>query len=282
MDEHPKTTFLDKLSAILSREPENRLQLLEVLRSAYERHLIDDDALFMIEGALQVSDIMVQEIMIPRSQIAMVDLHSSTDVILTEFVEHGHSRVPIYDGDRDHIVGILLAKDLLRLLADRNIGLTDLIRPVVFVPESKRLNVLLRDFRTNRNHMAIIVDEYGGVAGIVTIEDILEQIVGDIEDEYDYDDTTEDLILLYPDNRHRVVAKIALSEFDHAFSSHFSEGLTGETETLGDFLIQQFGYLPERGETIQISDLLFEVVRSDPRQLYTVMVEKQEADEEVS
>ena len=279
MDEHPKPTFLDKLSAILSRKPENRLELLDVLRSAYERHLIEDDALFIIEGALQVSDITVEEIMVPRSQVFMIDINTPIDDILPDLVENAHSRFPVHDGNRDNVIGILLAKDLLKILIDKKTQIKELLRPAVFVPESKRLNVLLKDFRTNRNHMAVIVDEYGGVAGIVTIEDVLEQIVGEIEDEHDYDDGAEDLVVRYPDNRYRVDTRIEIEEFNRVFGCHFPEDMA---DTLGGFLIQKFGRLPDRGEIIDIQNLSFEVVRSDPRRLYTVMVEKKQRADEVA
>ena len=272
MDDIPKPTLLDKISALFSGEPENRAQLIEVLRSAYERDLIEDDAMFMIEGALQVSDMSVEEIMIPRGQISMINKDAPIDEILPELVENGHSRFPVYAEHKDNIVGILLAKDLLKIFAYPETDLQKLLRPAVFVPESKRLNTMLKDFRTNRNHMALVVDEYGSVVGIVTIEDVLEQIVGDIEDEYDLIEfANDDLILLYPDNRYRVAAKVLLSEFNKTFDSDFS---APGIETLGGFLVQSRGHLPQRGETFQVGNFAFEVVRATPRKLYTVMVEK--------
>ena len=272
MDDHPaKPSLLDKLSAVLSREPETRAELIEVLRSAYERHLIDGDALSMTEGALQVSEMNVHEVMIPRRQVVMIDVDAAIDDIFHVVIENGHSRFPVYDGKRDNVIGILLAKDLLRAVKNNTIQLRNLLRPAVFIPEAKKLNVLLRDFRMNRNHMAIVVDEYGGVAGIVTIEDVLEQIVGDIEDEYDYDDSPEDWIIRWPDNRYRVAAKITLEEFNDAFGTHFS---SEDNDTLGGYLIQCFGHLPQRGEDIIIDNLRFEVMRADLCHLHTVLVEK--------
>ncbi|HRP98805.1 MAG TPA: CBS domain-containing protein, partial [Rhodocyclaceae bacterium] len=180
-----KPSLLERLSAILSREPEDREDLLARLRSACDRSLIDADALSIIEGALQMSDMQVREVMVPRAQMDVVHLNDPIDRIVDFVVDTAHSRFPAVGDNKDDVVGVFLAKDLLRYYAGREFDLRDMLRPAVFVPESKRLNVLLREFRVSRNHMAIVVDEYGGVAGLVTIEDVLEQIVGDIEDEYD-------------------------------------------------------------------------------------------------
>ena len=191
----PKAGWLERISAILLREPEDREQLIELLRSAYERQLLDSDALSMIEGVLQVSEMQARDIMIPRAQMDMIDVAESPDKFVPLVIQTNHSRFPVYEGDRDRVIGILLAKDLLRFYAgEEEFNVRDMLRPAVFIPESKRLNVLLKDFRANRNHMAMVVDEYGGVAGLVTIEDVLEQIVGDIDDEYDFDETADDII----------------------------------------------------------------------------------------
>lgn len=276
MEEHQKPSLLDHLSNLLSREPETRVELVEVLRGAYERRLIGDDALTMIDGALQVSDINVSEIMIPRNQVSMVDLAADIDSILPELVEDGYSRYPVFSGNRDNIVGILLAKDLLKMTLGQPVSLRETLRPPVFIPESKRLNVLLQDFRTSRNHMAIVVDEYGSVAGVVTIEDVLEQIVGEIADEHDETESFEDWIVVCPDNRCRVAARIPVDEFDRAFDTHFAdeprEESDDEDDSLSAYLTERFGHLPERGETITLDDLAFEVVRADPRRVVTVMV----------
>ena len=183
-----KPSLLERLSALLSREPEDREELLSLLHSAHDRNLFDADALAIIEGALQVSDMQVRDVMIPRAQIDVVNIEDSVEEITRFVITAAHSRFPVIGESKDDVIGILLAKDLLRVFAGEAFNLREMLRPAVFVPESKRLNVLLRDFRVSRNHMAIVVDEYGGVAGLVTIEDVLEQIVGDIEDEFDYDE----------------------------------------------------------------------------------------------
>ena len=177
--------LLERLTALLMREPEDREELLALLRGAFERSLLDADALSIIEGALQVSDMQVRDIMVPRSQMDVVSLDDAIEKITEFAIETSHSRFPVIGEHKDDVIGILLAKDLLRYFAGKEFDLRDSLRPAVFVPESKRLNVLLREFRASRNHMAIVVDEYGGVAGLVTIEDVLEQIVGEIEDEHD-------------------------------------------------------------------------------------------------
>ncbi|HEY7759363.1 MAG TPA: CBS domain-containing protein, partial [Burkholderiales bacterium] len=213
MDPHPKPTLLERIGAILMREPEDRDQLVELLRSAYERNLIDADALGMIEGALQVSELQARDIMVPRAQMDLVDLHEAPEQILPKVIESGHSRFPVYGDNKDDIVGVLLAKDLLRYFAGHEVSLREMLRPAVFVPESKRLNVLLRDFRRNRNHMAIVVDEYGGVAGLLTIEDVLEQIVGEIEDEHDYDEADDNIVQDKP-GQYRVKALTEIRDFN--------------------------------------------------------------------
>ena len=192
--ESNKPTLLERLSTMLLREPEDREQLIVLLHSAFERNLLDADALSMMEGVIQVSERQVREIMIPRAQMDVIDISQPPEKFIPFVIETAHSRFPVIDGDKDNIVGILLAKDLLRYYAGEEFDVRDMLRPAVFVPESKRLNVLLRDFRSNHNHIALVVDEYGGVCGMVTIEDVLEQIVGDIEDEYDFDEDEDNLI----------------------------------------------------------------------------------------
>src|SRR3972149_4507238 len=188
-------SLLERLSAFLLREPEDREQLIELLHSAYEKNLLDADALAMIEGVLQVSEMQVRDVMIPRSQMDVIDITDAPEKFIPFVIETAHSRFPVIDENKDDIIGILLAKDLLRYYAGEDFNVRDMLRPAVFIPEAKRLNVLLKEFRSNRNHIAIVVDEYGGVAGMVTIEDGLEQTVGDIEDEYDFDES-EDKILI--------------------------------------------------------------------------------------
>jgi len=273
MDSHPKPTLLERIGAILMREPEDREQLVELLRSAHERNLIDADALSMIEGALQVSEMQVRDIMVPRAQMELVELHATPEQILPQIIESGHSRFPVCAQNKDDIVGILLAKDLLRHFAGHEFSLREMLRPAVFVPESKRLNVLLRDFRRNRNHMAIVVDEYGGVAGLLTIEDVLEQIVGEIEDEYDFDET-EANILLDRNGMYRVKAQTEIAGFNETFGTQFSDE---DYDTIGGLLLSRFGRLPKRGEEIEFDNLKFRVQRADSRRLHSLLVEKLKA-----
>jgi len=275
MDPHPKPTLLERIGAILMREPEDREQLVELLRSAYERNLIDADALGMIEGAMQVSELQARDIMVPRAQMELVELAAAPEQILPVVIASGHSRFPVCGQTKDDIVGILLAKDLLRYFAGHEFSLHQMLRPAVFVPESKRLNVLLRDFRRNRNHMAIVVDEYGGVAGLLTIEDVLEQIVGEIEDEYDADQAEAD-ILLDRNGLYRVKAQTEIAVFNQSFGTHFSDD---EYDTIGGLLLARFGRLPKRGEEIELDRLKFRVQRADSRRLNSLLVEKLKAPE---
>ena len=195
MEPGSRPSLLERLSALLTRAPGDREDLLELLHSAFERNLLDADALSIIEGALGVSDMAVRDIMVPRAQMDVIDIEDTPEKIAGFVIEAAHSRFPVIGENRDDVIGILLAKDLLRHFTGMDFDLRDSLRPAVFIPESKRLNVLLREFRASRNHMAIVVDEYGGVAGLVTIEDVLEQIVGDIEDEYDFDEAADNIVL---------------------------------------------------------------------------------------
>ena len=270
MEPHPKPTLLERIGAILMREPEDREQLVELLRSSYERNLMDADALTMIEGVLQVSELQARDIMVPRAQMDVVDIHETPEQFLPKVIEAGHSRFPVIGENKDDIVGILLAKDLLRYFAGQEFQVREMLRPAVFIPESKRLNVLLRDFRRNRNHMAIVVDEYGGVAGLVTIEDVLEQIVGEIEDEYDFDET-EANILMDRNGLYRVKAQTEIGDFNDTFGTQFSDE---EFDTIGGLVLSKFGRLPKRGEETVIDGLRFRVLRADSRRLHTLLVEK--------
>src|SRR5215475_10099519 len=217
MNDPPKPSLLERLSSLLLREPEDREQLVELLHSAFERRLLDAEALSMIEGVMQVSETQVRDVMIPRSQMDMIDVAESPEKFIPFVIETAHSRFPGYEDNRENVIGILLAKDLLRFYAEEEFNVREMLRPAVFVPESKRLNVLLKEFRANRNHIAIVVDEYGGVAGLVTIEDVIEQIVGDIENEYDFDET-EDNILLDRSGRSRVKAVTEIADFNNYFN----------------------------------------------------------------
>ena len=270
----PHRTLLERLTALISPEPENRAELLEVLNDAHERNLIDADALSMIEGVFQVSDLSARDIMVPRSQADVIDLTKPIEEWLPMVLETAHSRFPAVDGDRDKVVGILLAKDLLRYYAEDAFDVRDMLRPAIFIPESKRLNVLLRDFRANRNHMAIVVDEYGGVAGVITIEDVLEQIVGDIEDEYDFDEA-EDNILAVKDGIHgprwRIKALTEIEQLNEEIGTHFSDD---DADTIGGLVAKHLARVPRKGDTFEIDNLRFEVQRADARQAHVLLLEK--------
>ena len=271
MADNHKRSLLERLSTLLMREPEDSEELRQLLHSAFERNLLDADALSMIEGVMQVSEMEVRDIMVPRAQIDLIDIHDTPDRFIPHVIATAHSRFPVIDRDRDDVIGILLAKDLLRYYAgEEEFDVREMLRPVVFVPESKHLNVLLREFRANRNHMAIVVDEYGGVAGLVTIEDVLEQIVGEIEDEYDLDET-EDNVLQESANRWRVKAQSEISAFNEALGTEFSDE---EFDTVGGLVLQRFGRLPKRGESITLEGLRFTVLRADSRRLHLLSVQK--------
>ncbi|MFZ5502192.1 MAG: HlyC/CorC family transporter [Pseudomonadota bacterium] len=266
-----KPSLLERLSHLLLREPEDREQLVTLLHTSYERNLLDADALSMMEGVLQVSERQVREVMIPRAQMDVIDISQSPDDFIPFVIEKAHSRFPVIDGDKDNIIGILLAKDLLRHYAgDEAFDVRDMLRPAVFLPESKRLNVLLREFRSNRNHIALVVDEYGGVSGLVTIEDVLEQIVGDIEDEYDFDED-EDNLIADGAGHYRVKADMEIDDFNAALDTQFSDE---ECDTVGGLVLKAVGRLPKRGEHIRIGEWQFTVLRADSRRLYSLQVER--------
>ena len=256
---------------MLLREPEDRGQLVELLHGAFEKNLLDADALSMIEGVMQVSEMQARDVMIPRSQMDMIDVEDSPATFIPFVIETAHSRFPVYENGKDNVIGILLAKDLLRYYANaEEFDVRDMLRPAVFAPESKRLNILLREFKANRNHIAIIVDEYGGVAGLVTIEDVLEQIVGDIEDEFDFDET-EDNILPDKSGRFRVKAVTEIADFNEAFVSHFSDD---DFDTVGGLVINRFGRVPKRGEAVSFDGFKFSVLRADSRKVHSLLVER--------
>ena len=265
-----KPTLLERLSTMLLREPEDREQLIELLHSAYERNLLDADALSMMEGVMQVSERQVREIMIPRAQMDVIDISEPPEKFIPYVIETAHSRFPVTDGDKDNIIGILLAKDLLRYYAGEEFDVRDMLRPAVFVPESKRLNILLRDFRSNRNHIALVVDEYGGVCGMVTIEDVLEQIVGDIADEYDFDED-EDNIIRQDDAHWRVKADTEIADFNEVLGTEFDDE---DYDTIGGLVLKAAGQLPKRGDRFQIGEWQFTVLRADSRRLHSLLVER--------
>jgi magnesium and cobalt transporter len=252
-------------------EPQDREELLVVLRDAAERGLIDADALTMLEGVLEVGDLQVRDIMVPRVQMVSVRRHESSTRILSVVVESGHSRFPVMDEDRDNIVGILLAKDLLRLTttqARERFDIREFMRPAVFVPESKRLNVLLKEFRRNRNHMAIVVDEYGGVSGLCNIEDVIEQIVGEIDDEFDVEDDQN--IRRDAERQFTVRGVTRIGEFNEFFGARLSEA--EGFDTIAGLLMKQLGHLPRRGESANIEGFEFRVLRADRRRIATLRV----------
>ncbi len=257
--------WLRRLQQQMSGEPQDREALLEDLREAAERGLLDADALEMLEGVIAVGDLHVRDIMVPRSQMTVVGRDDGVAQLLPVVVESGHSRFPVIGEDRDQVVGILLAKDLLRYYAENgaaDFDIRECIRPAVFVPESKRLNVLLREFRKNRYHMAIVVDEYGGVAGLVTIEDVIEQIVGDIADEYDVE---EDLpIRRDAERQYTVRALTRIAEFNEYFGTQLSDA---EFDTIGGLVAHGFGRVPRRGESVRLEDFEFRVLRADRRRI---------------
>lgn len=270
-DPSPKSGWLERLSTLLIRKPEDREQLITLLHSAFKRNLLDSDALSMIEGVMQVSEMQARDIMVPRSQMDVVDISEKPEKFIPFVIEAAHSRFPVVEGSEDDIIGILLAKDLLRYYANpEEFNVRDMLRPAVFIPESKRLNVLLKDFRSNRNHMAIVVNEYGGVAGLVTIEDVLEQIVGEIEDEYDFDEE-EDNIVMESDGTYRVKAITEIDSFNEALGANFS---SDDYDTIGGLVLNKFNRLPSRNESVVIDQFKFTVQRADSRRLHMLKVEK--------
>lgn len=269
MSELKKSKLIERLSHFLLRGPEDREQLFELLKSSYEKNLMDADSLSMIEGVLQVSEIQVRDIMIPRSQMDVIDISHSPEKFIPFVMETAHSRFPVIEDDKNDVIGILLAKDLLKYYAGDDFDIRDMLRPAVFIPESKRLNVLLKEFRGSRNHIAIVVDEYGGVSGMVTIEDVLEQIVGEIEDEFDFDET-EDNIIQDKNGHYRVKASTEIEDFNEYFNVSFSND---EFSTIGGLIIQAFGHLPKRDEKITFQGFKITILRADSRKLYSVLLE---------
>lgn len=276
MDEQPPSTsqskgWLNKITQAFLVEPKTKEELVSLLRDSQLQNLFNADALAMIEGVLQVAEMQVRDIMIPRSQMVILSKDKGLDALLPVVVESGHSRFPVVGEDRDEVMGILLAKDLLREYvrqSDEEFDMKEFLRPALFVPESKRLDVLLREFQSSRNHMAIVVDEYGGVAGLVTIEDVLEQIVGEIDDEHDFDEESN---ILKHEDHYMVKALTDIDEFNDVLETEFSDE---EIDTVGGLVTQQFGHVPRRGESVRIDGLRFEVVRSDKRKIHLLQVSR--------
>jgi len=265
-----KRTWLERLGQALQGDVKDQDQLVESLRGAEQNSVIDADALAMIEGVMQVSDMQVRDIMIPRSQMVVVDRDAGIEKLLPIVISSAHSRFPVVGENKDEVIGILLAKDLLPLFntdVGKKLNIRDLLRPAVFIPESKRLNVLLKEFRANRNHMAIVVDEYGGVAGLVTIEDVLEQIVGEIADEHDFED---DLYIMTHDNDKFIVKAITpLEDFNEHFETRFNEE---EFNTIGGVVVNAFGHLPKRGESVNLKGFRFDILRADNRRVHLLQM----------
>ncbi|QWD77767.1 HlyC/CorC family transporter [Polynucleobacter sp. MWH-Svant-W18] len=267
----PNKSLLNRLAEFLTPEPsspnERRQELIATLREAQTEGLIDADALSMIEGVFQVGRLCARDILVPRAQIDWIDINQPLNELIKSVIEAAHSRFPVFEGSRDNVIGILLAKDLLRHASEKDFQVRDWLRPAVFIPESKRLSVLLRDFKDNRNHLAIVVDEYSGVAGIITIEDVLEQIVGDIEDEHDIDEEADNIISL--DNGDiRVKGITELDQLNEALGTQFAEE---DIETVAGLVVQKLGRVPKIGERIAIDGIEFEVLRADPRQIHILL-----------
>lgn len=271
-------SWLEKIGHALAGDPRDRSELIEVLRDATERELLDRNSLAMIEGILQVPELRVRDIMIPRSQMVVIEQDMPLDQILPILITTVHSRFPVIGSNKDEVVGILLAKDLLAYAqgkSEKLFNIRGVLRPAVFVPESKRLDVLLQEFRHNRNHMAVVVDEYGGVTGLVTIEDVLEQIVGDIEDEYDTEDDV--LIKKYHENTFTVRALTPVDEFNEYFDVELDNK---EADTIGGLIIREFGHLPKRGESVEIEGFVFKILRADNRRIHLLQVTPPEIENE--
>ncbi|AXO60557.1 HlyC/CorC family transporter [Ectopseudomonas oleovorans] len=259
-------SWFNKLTQAFAHEPRNRQELLEVLREAHQNKLLDSEALAIVEGAIQVADLQVRDIMVPRSQVISIKASQTPREFLPAIIDAAHSRYPVVGESLDDVIGILLVKDLLPLILQGeqpNFNIKDLLRPATFVPESKRLNVLLREFRANHNHMAVVIDEYGGVAGLVTIEDVLEQIVGDIEDEHDVEE--DGYIKPLPSGDFLIKALTPIDSFNETFDSEFSDD---EYDTVGGLVMSAFGHLPKRNEVTEIGEFRFRVLNADSRRIH--------------
>jgi magnesium and cobalt transporter len=259
-------SWFNKLTQAFAHEPRNRQELLEVLREAHQNKLLDNEALAIVEGAIQVADLQVRDIMVPRSQMISIKANQTPRDFLPAIIDAAHSRYPVIGESLDEVIGILLAKDLLPLILQGEqpcFNIKDMLRPATFVPESKRLNVLLREFRANHNHMAVVIDEYGGVAGLVTIEDVLEQIVGDIEDEHDVEE--DSYIKPLPSGDYLIKALTPIDNFNETFDSHFSDD---EYDTVGGLVMNAFGHLPKRNEVTEIGEFRFRVLSADSRRIH--------------
>ncbi len=268
-----RITFqLKRLFSRLLKRGDRKEDFIEQIHEAEEHSVLNADAVSMMEGVLQISDLAVRDVMVPRARMDFINLEENVNNILDFVTKIAHSRFPVTDGNKDEVIGILLAKDLLSIMKRQEQNLRGLIRPAVFVPESKKLNSMLRDFRINRNHMAIVIDEYGGVSGLITIEDVLEQIVGDIEDEHDTDEEKDNILQIpYQKNKFRIRAGTSLEQFNEVFDTKF---FSETVETIGGFITDQLGHVPRRGESIELDGLQFEIQRADARRVHLLIVER--------
>jgi len=269
-EDSSQKSWISRLTNLFSDQPQSRDDILEILTVAHEDGFLDAYALSMMKGALKVSESQVRQVMVPRSQMVVIPIDATIEQVLPIIVESGHSRFPVVGEDKDELEGIMLAKDVLRSFVhnEKDFNLKELTRPAVVIPESKPINILLQEFRTSRNHMAIVIDEYGGVAGLVTIEDILEEIVGEIDDEYD--SQNEPFIMKLKDRKYRVNALTTITEFNDFFDLEIDDS---EFDTVGGMVANEAGRLLEAGETIAIDDLLFTIVQSDKRRIEFLDVE---------
>jgi magnesium and cobalt transporter len=265
-------SWLDRFASLIGREPQDKEELRTVLRSAEDRDVLSSEILGMIERILQVSDMQVREVMVPKSQMVVIEEGNTFDEVLPIVIHSGHSRFPVLDTMGKDVIGFLLAKDLLKYVFNEqdSFQLNTILRPAVFTSQNKRLDVLLREFRINRTHLAIVLDEYGNVAGLITIEDVLEQIVGEIEDEYDIGEEDGHIKPL-DDGSCIVKATTTLKEFNHYFHTRFSNE---KYESIGAMLIKDFGYVPKRGEITKIKTLRFKILHSDNRRIYLMEVKR--------
>ena len=264
---HPPKSWLERIGQLVSGEPRNIEELLEELRSAQVNGLLSNDTLSMVEGAIEVSDLTVADVMLPRGQMVCLSAEAPLAEIVKQVIESGHSRFPVYGEEPDQIIGILLAKDLLKCFVEENApcSIRALMRSAVLIPESKQLDILLKEFRLSRNHMAIVVDEYGGVSGLITIEDVLEEIVGEIDDEHDEDDPArKKLIMTQPDGGFVVNALTPIADFNDRLGCQFSDE---DFDTIGGMVTSEFGHLPEPGEEIVLSGFTFRVAKADARRV---------------
>lgn len=261
--------FIDRLLSLVRREPEDREGIMTVLDAARSRNLIDSDSYSMLKGALAVSEQTVVDVMVPRARMDLLDVSESIADLLPDIIETAHSRFPVFEESRDNIIGVIMTKDLLRHMMDPSLTLRDLVRPAVFIPETKRLNVLLQEFRSKRNHIAVVIDEHGGITGLVTLEDVLEQIVGEIEDEYDV--AGEQTIFSDGAQAWRVLATTEIQAFNTVLNTKLPDG---DYDTVGGWLAHALGRIPHRGDFCLHKDLRIEVMRADTRRALWLRVKR--------